>query len=137
MACLVMAYVVTAYIVTAHILTAHIAVAYVVMAYVSMAECLEVRSEEVHEYGLHLARRRARDDAPQQQLDVRRDELEQLLGRVLPRDFENLGACRRRTPRTRVDLKVPEDASHRDPSDATLRFDLAIGVRRRYAPKGF
>ena len=29
-----------------------------------------------------------------------------------------VGACRRRTPRTRVDLKVPTDASHRDLSDA-------------------
>ena len=28
---------------------------------------------------------------------------------------QHLGACRRRTPRTRVDPKVPEDAPHRDP----------------------
>ena len=35
-----------------------------------------------------------------------------------------LGACRRRTPRTRVDLNVPKGASCRDLSDATLRFDL-------------
>ena len=45
-----------------------------------------------------------------------------------------LGACRRRTPRTRVDLKVPQDAPHRDLSDAPLRFDLALGVRRRHVP---
>ena len=35
------------------------------------------------------------------------------------------GACRRRTPRTRADLKVPWDWSRRDLSDATARFDLA------------
>ena len=46
-----------------------------------------------------------------------------------------LGARRRRTPRTRDDLKVPEDASDRELSDATLRFDLALGVRRRHAPE--
>ena len=39
--------------------------------------------------------------------------------------FNFLGACRRRTPRTRVGLKVPKDASHRDLSDATPRSDLA------------
>ena len=39
------------------------------------------------------------------------------------------------TPTTRVDLKVPKDASHRDLSGATLRLDLALGVRRRHAPK--
>ena len=33
------------------------------------------------------------------------------------------------------DPKVPRDASHRDLSDATLRSDLALGVRRRHAPK--
>ena len=49
--------------------------------------------------------------------------------------FQYLGACRRRTPRTRVGLKGPQDVSHRDLSDATLRFDLTIGVRRRHAPK--
>ena len=42
--------------------------------------------------------------------------------------FQCLGACRRRTPRTRVDIKVPTDASHRDLFDATLRFDPALGV---------
>ena len=42
--------------------------------------------------------------------------------------FQYLGACRQWTPRTRVDLKVPNDASHRDFSDANLRFDLALGV---------
>ena len=46
-----------------------------------------------------------------------------------------LGARRRRTPRSPADPKVPEDASGRDLSDATLRFDLAPGVRRRHAPK--
>ena len=49
--------------------------------------------------------------------------------------LQNLGACRRRTPRTRVDPKVPKDASDRDLSDAALRLDLALGVRRRRAPK--
>ena len=49
--------------------------------------------------------------------------------------LRNLGARRRRTPRARADLKVPKDASHRDRSDATRRFDLALGVRRRHAPK--
>ena len=32
--------------------------------------------------------------------------------------FKHLGACRRRTPRTRVHLEVHPDASHRDLSDA-------------------
>ena len=45
--------------------------------------------------------------------------------------FQYLGAGRRHTPRTRVGLKVREDASHRDLSGATLRSDLA----RRHAPK--
>ena len=45
------------------------------------------------------------------------------------------GACRRRTPRTRADLNVPKDASHQDPFGATFRSDLALGVRRRHAPK--
>ena len=49
--------------------------------------------------------------------------------------FQYLRACRRRTPRTRADLKVLKDASCRDLSDATLRFDLALGVCRRRAPK--
>ena len=49
--------------------------------------------------------------------------------------FQYLGACRRRTPRTCADLKVPKDASGRDLSDATLRFDLAPCVPRRHAPK--
>ena len=49
--------------------------------------------------------------------------------------FQNLGACRRRAPRTRADLKVPKDASRQDLSASTLRFDLALGVRRRHAPK--
>ena len=46
-----------------------------------------------------------------------------------------LGARRWRLLRTCVDLKVSKDASDRDISDATLRFDLALGVRRRRAPK--
>ena len=51
------------------------------------------------------------------------------------RFFQYLGACRRRTPKTRADLKVPKDASHRDLSHSTPRFDLALGVRRRHAPE--
>ena len=39
--------------------------------------------------------------------------------------FQFLGACRRRTPRICVDLRVRKDASHRVLSDATLRSDLA------------
>ena len=35
--------------------------------------------------------------------------------------LKHLGAFRRRTPRARVGLKVPKDASHRDLSDAALR----------------
>ena len=50
--------------------------------------------------------------------------------------FGHLGACRRRTPTTFVDLKAPKDASHQYLSDATLRSDLALGARRRHAPKG-
>ena len=49
--------------------------------------------------------------------------------------FQCLRACRRQTPATCVDLQVPKDASHTDLRDATLRFDLALGVRRRHAPK--
>ena len=49
--------------------------------------------------------------------------------------FQYLGASRRRTPRARVDLKVPDDAYHPDLSNATLRFDLAVGAHRRHAPK--
>ena len=52
--------------------------------------------------------------------------------------FQHLGACRRRTPRTRVGLKVSKDASHRDPSDATLRprsspSAFAVGVPQKVA----
>ena len=36
---------------------------------------------------------------------------------------------------TLAGLKVPDDASHRDLSDAAPRLDLALGVRRRHAPK--
>ena len=57
------------------------------------------------------------------------------LGAELGFFFQYLGACRRRTPTTCVDLKVPEDASHRDLSDAALRLDLSFGVDRRRAPK--
>ena len=46
-----------------------------------------------------------------------------------------LGACRRRTPRTCVDLKAPKDASCRDHSGATVRLGPALGVRRRQAPE--
>ena len=45
------------------------------------------------------------------------------------------GACRWRAPRTNVDLKVPKVAPHRDLSDAALRFDRALRVRRRHAPE--
>ena len=34
-------------------------------------------------------------------------------------------------PRTRVDLKVSQDASHQHLSVATLRFDLALGMSRK------
>ena len=34
-----------------------------------------------------------------------------------------------------LDLNAPEGTSRRDLSDATLRFDLAPGVRRRRSPK--
>ena len=49
--------------------------------------------------------------------------------------FDIFGACRRRTPTARADLKVPTDASCRDASDATLRSDpapsaFAVGMRR-------
>ena len=46
-----------------------------------------------------------------------------------------LEACRRRTPRTAADPKTPKAASRRDLSNAPLRFDLALGARRRHAPK--
>ena len=46
-----------------------------------------------------------------------------------------LGACRRRPPRARVDLKVPKDASHQDISHAALRVDLAVGGQRRHPTK--
>ena len=49
--------------------------------------------------------------------------------------FQYLGAYRRRSPRTRVDQKVPKGASRRDLSSGALRCDLALGVRRRRAPK--
>ena len=49
--------------------------------------------------------------------------------------FQYFDACRRRTPRTCVYLKVPTHASHQGLSDPTLRFDLALGIRRRHAPK--
>jgi hypothetical protein len=49
--------------------------------------------------------------------------------------FQDLGARRRRTPRTSVDLKVPKAASRRDLSDATFQSGLALGVRRRHPPK--
>ena len=46
------------------------------------------------------------------------------------------GACRRRTPRTWVDLRVSKDASHPRPfRHHPPRFVLALGVRRRHAPK--
>ena len=48
-----------------------------------------------------------------------------------------LGACRRGRRMTRVDLNVPRDASYRAHSEATLRFDLALGARHRHAPNRF
>ena len=49
--------------------------------------------------------------------------------------FQCLGARRWRTSMSRVDLKVPQGAPDRNLCDATLRFDLALGVRRRHGPK--
>ena len=39
--------------------------------------------------------------------------------------------------RTGVDLRVPKDASHRDLSDAAVRFNPALGVHRRLVPKSW
>ena len=39
------------------------------------------------------------------------------------------------SPRTCVDLRVYEDASHRDLSGATLRFGLALGVLLSACPE--
>ena len=54
--------------------------------------------------------------------------------------FQHLGACRRRAPRSRADLKVPEDTSRRDFSGATRRSDLApsafaVGMPRKIVQK--
>ena len=60
--------------------------------------------------------------------------------------LKNRGACRRRTPRTRADLKVPKDAPHRRPfRRLPLRFDPApsasavgeISVKNRFAKNRF
>ena len=52
--------------------------------------------------------------------------------------FQHLGACRRQMTGTRVGLNVLKDASRRGLFDTTLRCGLlALGVRRRHAPKGF
>ena len=67
--------------------------------------------------------------------------LDFLVFRATPQDgrapffFDISEPCRRRTPRSRADLRVARDAPCRDLSDATLRFDPALGVRRRHAPK--
>ena len=64
--------------------------------------------------------------------------------RLSARFFRHLGACRRRTPRTRVDLRVDSKKKRprrtRRASDATLRNPtqpapraFAVGVRRRDA----
>ena len=64
-------------------------------------------------------------------------QVEGATGRLVSGGFLSryLGACRRRSPRTRVGRKVPKDASRRDLSGATLRLDLGLSVRRRHAPK--
>ena len=57
---------------------------------------------------------------------------------LAPDDFFltfDLGACRRRTPRPRTDLKVPKNAPRQDLFDAACRFNPALGDRRRHAPK--
>ena len=59
--------------------------------------------------------------APNQAPDPHRDVIHNYF-------FQHLGACRRRTPRACADLKVSQDASRRDLSDATLRLDLGLGV---------
>ena len=46
--------------------------------------------------------------------------------------FQHLGACRRRTPRARVGLKVPKNASRRDLPDANL--PLVLAPRRSPSP---
>ena len=56
----------------------------------------------------------------------------------VPFFFQHLGACRRRTPRTLVDVKVPKDASHQDLSNVTplTRSNpsaFAVGMRRKVA----
>ena len=45
------------------------------------------------------------------------------------------GPCQRRTPRTRIALKVPKGAPYQGLSDALVRLDLAPGTRRRRASK--
>ena len=45
------------------------------------------------------------------------------------------GACRRQTPRARSNRRVALERARSDLSDATLRFGLALGVRRWHAPK--
>ena len=50
--------------------------------------------------------------------------------------WQLFGACRRRTPRARSNRRVASERARSALSDAPLRFDLALGVRRRYAPKG-
>ena len=49
--------------------------------------------------------------------------------------LQYLGECRRRTPEACADTKVLKDAPHRELSDATLRLDLALGVRHGHAPE--
>ena len=52
--------------------------------------------------------------------------------------FHYLGACRRRTPRTRADLKVPRDTPHPRRSRCHPPFSIEpLGARRRRSPSAF
>ena len=50
---------------------------------------------------------------------IRNNSIQVMADRAL--FFQCLGACRRRTPRTRAELKVPKDAPHPRPLRATIR----------------
>ena len=61
----------------------------------------------------------------QRELDrLRRAEI----GRLRIFFHKYLGARRRRTPRANADLEVPDDASHRDLSDAIIGSVVALGI---------
>ena len=75
-------------------------------------------------------------------LGIRRDDTDPLRLEALKRIpvrmclvWQLFGACRRRTPRARSNRRVASERARSALSDATLRFDLALGVRRRHAPK--